>query len=166
MALLGQTLATNEAQHESRAAATVHQDILALLIRYIKFWLADFVYHQLIVPWVRMNFGESAVPLAPTVSLGQTDPENLAAVANAIAQMTSAGYWDATQMPPDIGAQLDVRRQCRGAFPERQVTAVYAPDGTPTDAPPATPRTQPDPVDASRSADCAPVEEPDDRCGL
>jgi hypothetical protein len=144
MALLGQTLATNEAQHESRAAATVHQDILALLIRYIKFWLADFVYHQLIVPWVRMNFGESAVPLAPTVSLGQTDPENLAAVANAIAQMTSAGYWDATQMPPDIGAQLDVRLN----FPERQVTAV-APDGTPTDAPPAaTPQTQPDPVDA------------------
>jgi Protein of unknown function (DUF935) len=134
MALLGQTLATNEAQHESRAAATVHQDILALLIRYIKFWLADFVYHQLIVPWVRVNFGADAVALAPTVSLGQTDPENLAAVANAIAQMTTAGYWDPTRMPPDIGAQLDVRLN----FPERQVTAI-GPDGTPADAPSAAP---------------------------
>ncbi len=143
MALLGQTLATNEAQHESRAAATVHQDILALLIRYIKFWLADFVYHQLIVPWVRINFGDSAVPLAPTVSLGQTDPENLAAVANAIAQMTSAGYWDAAKMPPDIGAQLDVRLN----FPERQVTAI-APDGTPTDHPAAPAPDATDPVDA------------------
>lgn len=123
--LLAATLASNESQHSSRAQATVHQDVLGLIIRYLKGWLAHWVQWALLRPLVRYNYGDAALLLTPEVGLGQTDPENLAALLQAYAQLAGpGGYWNPANVPPDVGRKLDVR----AGLPERQMATV-GPDG-------------------------------------
>lgn len=139
--LTGQSLATGEGQHRSGTDARTHQDILGLFVAFLKGWLADWVSRQLIAPLIRVNFGAAAVPLAPKADLGRINPEDLAQVLQAFAQLAGPGnYWNPAVVPPDIGAELDARV----GLPQRQ-TAAVGPDGEPTDlpAPPAQPTVPP-----------------------
>jgi hypothetical protein len=42
MGLTGQTLATGRRQHRSGTDSRTHQDMLGLLVTFIKAWLSDF----------------------------------------------------------------------------------------------------------------------------
>lgn len=132
--LTGQTLATGEGTHRSGTDASTHQDMLGLLVSFLKGWVGDWITRQLIAPLIVANFGAAALPLAPRADLGRISPEDLAGLVNAIAQLSGQGYWDATRVPPDIGAELDTRI----GFPQRQTTAI-GPGGAPADQPPANP---------------------------
>jgi hypothetical protein len=132
--LTGQTLATGEGTHRSGTDASTHQDMLGLLVSFLKAWIGDWITRQLIAPLIVANFGAAALPLAPRADLGRISPEDLAGLVNAIAQLAGQGYWDATRVPPDIGAELDTRI----GFPQRQTTAI-GPGGAPADQPPANP---------------------------
>jgi hypothetical protein len=146
MGLTGQTLATSEGTaHRSGTDSRTHQDMLGLLVTFLKAWLADFANRRLVAPLIVANYGAAALPLAPRVDLGRISPEDLAAMAQAIAQLAGQGFWDPTRMPPDVGAELDTRL----GFPQRQVLAV-GPTGTPTDAPaPQPPPDQPPPPEGA-----------------
>jgi hypothetical protein len=143
MGLTGQTLATSEGNHRSGTDSRTHQDMLGLLVTFIKAWLSDFANRLLVAPLIVANFGEAALPLAPRLDLGRISPEDLASMTQAIAQLAGQGYWDPTRVPPDVGAELDTRM----GLPQRQIIAV-GPDGTPADQPPATPPGQAGPPPA------------------
>jgi len=71
--LMKQHLATGEGQHQARAAAETHQDILGLMIAVVRRVIAESlrrdIFHQLTI----INFGSDAGHLTPTVSLGDGD---------------------------------------------------------------------------------------------
>jgi hypothetical protein len=133
--LTGQTLATGEGEHRSGTDSRTHQDMIGLLVMYLRSWVGDWVSRQLIAPLIVANFGAAALPLAPRADLGRVSPEDRNALLQAFAQLAGPGqYWDATKVPPDIGAQLDAM----AGIPQRQTTAI-GPDGTPADTPPTNP---------------------------
>jgi hypothetical protein len=104
-AILGQTLATNEGSHRSGTDSKTHQDILAIVVRYAKAWLADWLRIWVIAPLVEYNYGIDALRYCPLVSLGQTDPHDQASVLNSISQLCGAKFYG-----PD-GPTLDERKQ-------------------------------------------------------
>lgn len=98
LAILCQTLSTGEARYGARAAAQVHQDVLGLVIRQGKKALARCIRRDILTPLVRYNFGEAALALVPTVSLGATEQEDKAAIMNAVANLGRAGLVDPSQL--------------------------------------------------------------------
>jgi len=69
-AILSQSLATSEGEHQSRAAAETHQDIASLHILQNRMLVSDVITTQLLKPFVRYNWGEQYVHLTPKVDLG------------------------------------------------------------------------------------------------
>jgi hypothetical protein len=117
--LTGQSLGTDQGMHSSRAQANVHQDILGLRIRYAKHLCADFVRNAWLKPAIRINFGAAAVAATPVVSLGQTEPQDQAAILQAIAQLNSPGgtsYFAGSQLQAlDARSGLPVRTAAEAA---------------------------------------------------
>jgi uncharacterized protein DUF935 len=108
LAVLHQTLATLEAQHQSRASSETHQDTLDTIVRQAKRAVALMLRRDVLRPMVAYNYGdEAAKRLTPTVSLGSVERQDLAAMMTAIAQLSRAGYLDASQLPA-IDAQLNL----------------------------------------------------------
>jgi hypothetical protein len=107
-AILTQTLATEEGQHQARAAAEVHQDVLATLVHQAKRGIVRMLTRDVLRQWVRYNWGDRAAHLVPSVSLGHTSPQDQAAFIVSLAQ---AGYQlHASQFPElDEIANLPVR---------------------------------------------------------
>jgi hypothetical protein len=100
VAVLHQTLATNEAQHQSRAATTVHKDVLDLLILLGKRAGARMLKRDVFRPLVRFNFGEEAAKLlTPNASLGDVEAEDLSPRMTAIAQLADKGLVFPSQLP-------------------------------------------------------------------
>lgn len=91
-AILTQTLATGEGEHQARAAAEVHQDVLGTLVAQAKKSIERMLRHDVLMPLVRYNYGDAAVPLTPRVSLGETEKQDMTALATAIAKLETAGY--------------------------------------------------------------------------
>jgi hypothetical protein len=107
-AILHQTLATQESRHETRAAAEVHQDILALLIRMSKRALAQMLRNDVFKPLVRYNWGDDAANrFTPTVNLSEIEAEDLSPRMQAVAQMAQNGLIFPSQLP-DLFADLDL----------------------------------------------------------
>lgn len=99
-AILYQTLATEEGQHMARAASETHQDILGLRIRTIKRTLAEVIRRDVLKPLVEYNYGkDAAAELTPTVSLGQTEHQDFAEDAKAVAALVTSGFMHRTQFP-------------------------------------------------------------------
>jgi hypothetical protein len=99
-AILTQTLATGEGQHQARAAASVHQDVLTTLIRQGRRAVVRMLTRDVLRQMIRFNFGEQAsLELTPKVSLGQVEQQDFSATANAIAALNKAGYLDPSQFP-------------------------------------------------------------------
>lgn len=114
-AILSQTLATNEGQHQARAAAGVHQDILDTIVRQAKRAVCRMVARDILAPWVRYNYGERAVELTPAVSLGTLEQPDLPALWTAAAALKTASYFAPSQLA-DVDAMLN--------FPRRQPEEV------------------------------------------
>jgi Protein of unknown function (DUF935) len=144
-AILTQELATEEGEHQSRAASQVHQDVLGTLVRQAKRAVVRMFARQVLVPWVKYNWGDDAARLlVPKVSLGTTEEEDKVPMINAVANLFKSGYMHDSQL-----AQSDTML----GLPVRDLTQdepVEDSGATPT-PPPA----------AGQSGDSAPNESPD-----
>ncbi len=94
--ILHQTLATEEGEHQARAASEVHADVLETIIRQIKQGTERTIARDILRPWVRYNYGDAALPLLPRVALGDVERVDFVATANAIANL-STNYLDPSQ---------------------------------------------------------------------
>lgn len=133
-AILTSTLGVAEGQHASRAQASVHQDSQHTIIGQSKRGVCSALRTQVLMRAVAYNYGPDARRLAPKVSLGGTEQEDIAKVWTAVAALATAGYLDPSQL-----ARLDVQVN----LPERDtveagVDGVEGADETdPADRPPA-----------------------------
>lgn len=96
-ALILQTLTTNEGEHMARAASQVHQDVFGLFVRRFKEALADRIFRDVIAPLVSYNFGDDALPLAPTLTFGKTEHQDFASDATAVSNLVRSGYFHWSQ---------------------------------------------------------------------
>lgn len=153
--LLMQSLATDEGEHQARAASQTHQDVLDILIAFLKLGVCSAVRTQLLRPLVRYAYGaDVAERLTPTASLGETAHQDLGVLLTAAAK---AGY----TLDPSQFEELDEMF----GFPVRAETApstqapaqpdAAADDPAADDAPPPPPKKQTPPKQkgAPRSAD-------------
>lgn len=123
-AILTQSLATEEGQHQARAAAEVHQDVLDTLIKQGKRGIVRMFRRDILRPWVLYNWGDRAAHLVPLVSLGHTEPQDLAPLITALG---SVGYTIHPSQEPEIDEILNL--------PVRDMTQDAAlDDGTGTGA--------------------------------
>lgn len=98
-AILTQELATEQGEHQTRAAATVHQDVLATIVRQGKKSVQRMIFMDVLRRWVIMNIGDDALHLTPFVSLGTTEEEDKSPKMNAVAALQRSGYLDMSQYP-------------------------------------------------------------------
>lgn len=99
ISILTQTLATMESEHQARAAAQVHEDVLETLIRQAKKALVRVIEHDILKNWMLYNWGPGLMHLRPKVSLGSTEKRQQPAVMAAIAQLVAAGFIQPDQLP-------------------------------------------------------------------
>lgn len=102
-AMLTQTLATEEGQHDARAAAQVHQDVLDTLIRQGKRGMIRMIRRDVLRPWVLYNWGEKALSLVPQVTLGTTEEQDRSPLIQA---MSTVGYTVHPSQFPTIDEDL------------------------------------------------------------
>lgn len=130
-AILTQQLATEEGEHQARAAAEVHQDVLDTLVRQGKRSVVRMLVKQVIRPWVAYNFGEKvAANLTPKVSLGTTEERDLAPMMTAVAQLMTSGYIHPSQMP-EIDDELGLPVRDLSQDPEVVTNGEQAPPAAP-----------------------------------
>jgi hypothetical protein len=99
-AILTQELATEEGEHQARAAAQVHQDVLDTLVRQGKRGVVRMLAKQVLQPWVRFNWGDkAAMALVPKPSLGTTEEVDRAPMINALANAMKSGLLHGSQLP-------------------------------------------------------------------
>jgi len=98
IAILHQTLATREGQHQARAASEEHANTLETLQRQLKRSVCQMVRRDVLMPLVEYNYGpDAARMLCPTCELGGTERQDWASEANAVAQLARARYIDPSQ---------------------------------------------------------------------
>jgi len=108
-AILLQHLATGEGQHQARASSEVHQDVLSLLIIFVKTWQARQIRRDLLVPLTIANYGQQNAHLAPRLDLG--DGDGFPITPAEVAALQTAGWFTEEQMPVvDRQLGLPVRR--------------------------------------------------------
>lgn len=90
--ILTQELATEEGAHQARAAAEVHQDVLDTLVRQGKRSLQRVIARDILRNFVRWNWGEAALPMAPKPSLGTTERQDLPAMMTSVAALVKSGF--------------------------------------------------------------------------
>jgi hypothetical protein len=99
-AITGQVLAAQEAQHGTRAQATVHQDTMGAGLHYPKLLCGWTLKADVFRPLVRYNFGpDAARRLCPYATLAATDQQDWAGELNAIANAYKAGFIKEEQLP-------------------------------------------------------------------
>ena len=104
-AITGQTLASQEGEHQARAAAEVHQDVAGLRAAYGNQLVAHMVRQDILREVVRLNFSdEEAALLTPRVSMGSTEPQDFADVAGAVADL-----WEKEYLSPSQISALDAK---------------------------------------------------------
>lgn len=96
-AILKQHLATSEGLHQSRAASTVHQDILSLVVISIKNWQKRTTRRQLLRYLTILNFGERNSHLTPYIDIGDGDGFPLNPFE--VSQLQGVGWFSPSQMP-------------------------------------------------------------------
>lgn len=96
--ILTQNLATEEGEHQARAAAQVHQDVLDTLVRQGKRSLVRVLIRDVLRPWISYNWGDKARKLAPQASLGVTEERDRGPLMTAISSLKSTGFLAPSQM--------------------------------------------------------------------
>lgn len=149
IAVLNQTLATMEGEHQARASSEVHQDTLDTIQRQAKRAVCTMLRRDVLTPLVAYNYGwPTARALTPIVSLGSVESQDFAKVATAIALLARAGYLDASQYA-GIDAQLNL--PARAAQPATEPTE---PDAVDEESPDEEDK---DEIDKMEAADGQPV---------
>jgi hypothetical protein len=97
--ILTQTLATMEAEHQARAAAQVHQDVLDTLIRQGKKDAQRMLYWDILRKWVFYNWGEALLTLTPKPTLGSAEQRMIPTLMAAIAQLVQCQFLQPDQYP-------------------------------------------------------------------
>lgn len=97
-AILGQTLATEEGKHQSRAASNTHEATMDTIIRQAKDGLARMIAEDILTPLVRYNFGDAATAYLPKVSLGSIEQQNQPQQWVAFADVFKSGALGQSQM--------------------------------------------------------------------
>lgn len=131
-AILTQSLATGEGEHQARAAAQVHQDVLDTLIRQAKMSVVGMVQRDILRPLVLYNWGPAALPLVPRAQLGDTEGHDFAPVATAVAALERAGYLHPSQYPG-----VDEMLSLPARDPESITAAIERKNAPPPAPPPA-----------------------------
>ncbi len=132
MSVLNQTLATLEAKYQARASSETHQDTLDTLQRQAKRSVCRMLHRDVLMPLVEYNYGqEAAKRLTPSVSLGEVEQHDFAAMANAIAALAKAGYLDPSQF---AGIDTELGLPPRQVAPETGATDITADDEEDEDA--------------------------------
>ncbi len=133
--ILCQTLATEEGQHQARAAASTHQDVLDMVVLHIKAVTAQMIRWDILYPLVKYNWGEKiARRLTPKVHLAEIERHNWAQDAAAVASLVSSQFLDHSQYP-EIDARL--------GLPKRKAAQPGAPGQPPPGGQPPMPGAQP-----------------------
>lgn len=97
-AITGQSLATQQGQHQSRAASDTHQDVLDTLILSIKEDLQTCIKEDLFYQLVYLNYGRDAAErYTPDLIFPGLEHQDFAANATAIALLMDKGYLDPSQ---------------------------------------------------------------------
>jgi hypothetical protein len=97
-AVLNQTLATEEGQHQTRAASGTHKDILDTLTRQGKRPVERMLSRDVLGTWMRLNGMDALMDLMPKVSLGTAESEDLPKMWTSIAALWKAGALHPTQL--------------------------------------------------------------------
>lgn len=92
--ILGQTLATEEGQHQARAAAETHRDIMDTILLSPRKLLSTTIRNDLLRVLVRLNFGKQwARHYTPHFVIGSTSPkEDMSIVASVVASLIGCGF--------------------------------------------------------------------------
>lgn len=111
-ALMKQHLATGEGQHQARAAAETHQDILSLFILVVRRVIAEAIRRDTLHQLTIVNFGADAGHLTPVASLGDGDgfPITVAELAQLTGQK-AAEVIDVREAVKQIGFPLATEDQ-------------------------------------------------------
>jgi hypothetical protein len=126
-ALLGQTLATNEGEHQARAASGNAKDVMDLLVQWGETSVAAVIRGDILRPAVRLNYGEAYLPYLPQVVMSAAEEADFAALAKAAADV---GYTiDATQL-----TQMDAKLGLAPRSDEAVDRALAAGIAAPSDA--------------------------------
>jgi hypothetical protein len=137
--ILGQTLASEEGRHQSRAASLVHQDVLDTIIKQAKRAVARMLARDILMPWIRYNWGEDAVRLCPRVTLGTTEQSDIVQMMNGIAALQTSGYIAASQYTGlDEALNFSPRLPEEVALMQRTAELAAQPKPAPVIAPPGT----------------------------
>jgi len=115
--ILGSTRGVLEAEHGSKADSKTSQDVTGNIIRIgrraIETALRNDVAHDL----VRLNYGpDVADRLTPTLSLGEVEHHDVAALMDSISRLLTAGGIDKPSQLPAIHAMLDLPPAGPGVF--------------------------------------------------
>jgi phage gp29-like protein len=122
-AIQHQPLTTQESAYGTRAQANVHENVADTIAKQGKKGVVRTTRRDMIVPFVRYNYGEAALPYAPIASLGETEDQDWSAVAAGIAQLQMAGFLDISQYP---GLDEKLSFPARTAGWEQRMAAVAA----------------------------------------
>ena len=96
-AITGQTLATSEAKHDTRAASQTHQDVLGGLTNYGRSLVETMLYRDVLLPTVLINYGDDASPLVPHPVLSDVEQQDTVALWGAVGVLNTSGYLDPSQ---------------------------------------------------------------------
>jgi hypothetical protein len=101
-AVLHQTLATEEGQHQSRAASSTHKDILDTVVHQAKRPIERMLSRDVLRTWMRLNGNEKLLPLMPKITLGTAETEDKASLWMALSRLYASGA-----VHPSQFAELD-----------------------------------------------------------
>lgn len=145
--VLMQTLTTEEGRSMARAASRVHQDIFGVLISYLRDIIEWTINREVIEPLIEYNYGVDALAIAPVMTMGDIQAQDIPDLMRAIAALLLAGGMHESQLPPlwqQLGlppadmkqwaADAATRRQSRDAAAQAATTKATA-DASATAAP-------------------------------
>jgi hypothetical protein len=89
--ILLQNLSTEGGKYGTQALGKVHQDTLGLLVAMGKHAFTSCIRERVVKLLVRLNYGEAGMRYLPTLSFGETEQQDLAALMGAYANLMGGG---------------------------------------------------------------------------
>jgi len=116
-ALLGQTLASNEGQHQARASSETGKDVMDLVTEYGETLLADMLRRDVLRVAVEINLGKQALKYLPLVSLSAAEEADISKIGTVASTLYTAGYFAENQLSAmDTKLGLPAADGERGAY--------------------------------------------------
>jgi hypothetical protein len=128
-AVLQQTLATEEGQHQTRASSATHKDLLDTITRQTKRPVERMIRRDILRVWMQLN--GSDVELTPKVTLGTVQTEDLARLWTAMANLNGSDFLHESQlMALDEMLRLPVRTEATTMIPAKELVSVKEDGGS------------------------------------